>query len=97
MSGQRLRGPAAVAAPLTGPRPDACAVAVTGVVEASPARKEFAVGWGANQFSPMLVAYRHELRLSARVEAALFGIYRRRRYPGCSSAARYRTGSGGGL
>jgi MFS family permease len=35
----------------------------------------FAVGWGANQFSPLLVAYRHELRLSAGVEAALFSIY----------------------
>ena len=123
MSGQRLRGPAAVAAPLTGPRPDACAVAVTGVVEASPARKEFKrtvslKGWlprldwkdklapGGVRHVPCRLGsqpvladaggHRHELRLSAEVEAALSGVYRRRRYPGCSSAARYRAGSGGG-
>src|SRR5690349_13317482 len=31
----------------------------------------FAVGWGANQFSPMLIVYRHELRLAAGEVAAL--------------------------
>ena len=29
----------------------------------------FAVGWGANQFSPMLIVYRHELGLGANVVA----------------------------
>ena len=42
----------------------------------------FAVGWGANQFSPLLVGYRHELRLSAGVEAALFGLYAATLIPG---------------
>jgi len=42
----------------------------------------FAVGWGANQFSPLLVGYRHELRLSAGVEAALFAIYAATLIPG---------------
>jgi hypothetical protein len=32
----------------------------------------FAVGWGANQFSPMLIVYRHELRLTAGEVAGLF-------------------------
>lgn len=35
----------------------------------------FAVGWGANQFSPMLIVYRHELNLSAAAVAGLFAIY----------------------
>jgi MFS family permease len=35
----------------------------------------FAVGWGANQFSPMLIVYRHELGLGAGAVAGLFGIY----------------------
>jgi MFS family permease len=35
----------------------------------------FAVGWGANQFSPMLIVYRHELGLSAAAVAGLFLIY----------------------
>ena len=42
----------------------------------------FAVGWGANQFSPLLVGYRHELRLSAGVEAALFSLYAATLIPG---------------
>ena len=29
-------------------------------------------GWGANQFSPMLIVYRHELRLGAGAVAGLF-------------------------
>src|ERR1700728_1704814 len=32
----------------------------------------FAVGWGANQFSPMLIVYRHELGLSAGAVAGRF-------------------------
>src|SRR5256885_1107610 len=35
----------------------------------------FAVGFGANQFTPMLVVYKHELGLSAGTQDALFGIY----------------------
>src|SRR5580692_4861758 len=35
----------------------------------------FAVGWGANQFSPMLIVYRHELGLSAAAVAGLFLVY----------------------
>jgi MFS family permease len=35
----------------------------------------FAVGWGANQFSPMLIVYRHELNLSAAAVAGLFAVY----------------------
>src|ERR1035438_7651083 len=35
----------------------------------------FAVGWGANQFSPMLIVYRHELHLSAGAVAWLFLVY----------------------
>ena len=35
----------------------------------------FAVGWGANQFSPMLIVYRHELRLTAGAVAGLFLVY----------------------
>ncbi len=35
----------------------------------------FAVGWGANQFSPMLIVYRHELSLSAAGVAGLFAVY----------------------
>lgn len=35
----------------------------------------FAVGWGANQFSSMLVVYRDELGFGAGTLAALFGVY----------------------
>ena len=42
----------------------------------------FAVGWGANQFSPILIVYRHELALSAGVLAGLFGVYAATLIPG---------------
>jgi MFS family permease len=42
----------------------------------------FAVGWGANQFSPMLIVYRHELNLSAAAVAGLFAIYAATLVPG---------------
>jgi MFS family permease len=35
----------------------------------------FAVGWGANQFSPMLIVYRHSLGLRAGAIAGLFVVY----------------------
>jgi MFS family permease len=34
-----------------------------------------AVGWGANQFAPLLVVYRHDLGLSAPVASATFALY----------------------
>ena len=42
----------------------------------------FAVGWGANQFSPMLIVYRHALGLSASEIAGLFAIYAATLIPG---------------
>ena len=42
----------------------------------------FAVGWGANQFSPMLVVYRHELGLTAGEVAGLFLVYALTLIPG---------------
>lgn len=42
----------------------------------------FAVGWGANQFSPMLIVYRHELGLSATAVAGLFAVYAATLVPG---------------
>ncbi len=35
----------------------------------------FGVGWGANQFAPMLLAYHQHLSLSVGTDQALFGIY----------------------
>lgn len=35
----------------------------------------FAVGWGANQFSSLLVAYRDEIGMSTQTRAFLFGVY----------------------
>ncbi|WP_340536707.1 MFS transporter [Nocardioides sp. GXZ039] len=35
----------------------------------------FVVGWGANQFTPMLLAYRDELGMSTQTRAFLFGVY----------------------
>jgi MFS family permease len=35
----------------------------------------FAVGWGANQFTPLLIAYRDELGMSPQTRAFLFGVY----------------------
>lgn len=35
----------------------------------------FSVGWGANQFSSLLVAYRDELGMSPQTRAFLFGVY----------------------
>ncbi|MFB9313939.1 MFS transporter [Nocardioides plantarum] len=35
----------------------------------------FTVGWGANQFTPLLVAYRDELGMSVQTRAFLFGVY----------------------
>jgi Major Facilitator Superfamily len=42
----------------------------------------FAVGWGANQFSPMLIVYRHEQGLSAAAVAGLFAVYAATLIPG---------------
>lgn len=42
----------------------------------------FAVGWGANQFSPMLIVYRHELGLRAGAVAGLFAVYAATLIPG---------------
>ena len=42
----------------------------------------FAVGWGANQFSPMLIVYRQALGLGATEIAGLFGIYAATLIPG---------------
>jgi MFS family permease len=42
----------------------------------------FAVGWGANQFSPMLIVYRHALGLGAGMVAGLFAIYAATLIPG---------------
>jgi MFS family permease len=42
----------------------------------------FAVGWGANQFSPMLIVYRHALGLGAAEIAGLFAIYAATLIPG---------------
>ena len=42
----------------------------------------FAVGWGANQFSPILIVYRHELHLGAGTLDALFAIYAAALIPG---------------
>jgi MFS family permease len=42
----------------------------------------FAVGWGANQFSPMLIVYRHELNLTAAAVAGLFAVYAAALVPG---------------
>jgi hypothetical protein len=42
----------------------------------------FAVGWGANQFSPMLIVYRRSLDLSASEIAGLFAIYAATLIPG---------------
>jgi predicted MFS family arabinose efflux permease len=42
----------------------------------------FAVGWGANQFSPMLIVYRHELGLGPGAVAGLFAIYAATLIPG---------------
>lgn len=35
----------------------------------------FAVGWGANQFVPLLIVYRHTLRLDDAALASIFGVY----------------------
>jgi hypothetical protein len=42
----------------------------------------FAVGWGANQFSSMLIVYRHSLGLGPGAVAGLFGIYAAALVPG---------------
>ena len=42
----------------------------------------FAVGWGANQFSPMLIVYRQELSLTAGEVAGLFLVYALTLIPG---------------
>src|SRR4051794_16602693 len=42
----------------------------------------FAVGWGANQFSSMLLVYRDELGISSGTRAALFGVYAAGLVPG---------------
>jgi MFS family permease len=63
-------------------------MAITTVTRAGPgtwvriAFAMFAVGWGANQFSPMLIVYRHELRLGAGAVAGLFLVYALTLIPG---------------
>ena len=56
----------------------------------------FAVAWGANQFSPMLVVYRDELGLSARTLALLFALYAVGLIRACCSGVRRPTAAGAG-
>ena len=56
----------------------------------------FAVGWGANQFSPMLIVYRHALGLGSGEIAGLFAIYAATLIPGLLPADRCPTGSAAG-
>ncbi len=56
----------------------------------------FAVGWGANQFSPMLLVYRDEIGLTASTRAALFGVYAAGLIPGLLWGGRASTGADGG-
>jgi len=63
------------------------AVAVPGRVRSAGSWRRvavamFAVGWGANQFSPLLIEYRHELSLSAGTLAGIFAIYAAALIPG---------------
>lgn len=46
------------------------------------------VGWGANQFTPLLLMYRSELNLSAAVVEAMFGLYAVGLIPGLLVAGR---------
>ena len=48
----------------------------------------FAVGWGANQFSPMLIVYRHSLGLGPGEIAGLFAIYAATLIPGLLAGGR---------
>lgn len=41
----------------------------------APAAGLLGVGWGSNQFTPMLLVYRHSLSLSTGILEAMFGIY----------------------
>src|ERR1700743_2583651 len=56
----------------------------------------FAVGWGANQFSPMLIVYRHSLGLSAGEIAGLFAIYAATLIPGLLAGGPLSDRFGGG-
>ena len=57
----------------------------------------FAVGWGANQFSPMLIVYRHDLRLSAGAVAGLFLVYALTLIPGLLVGGPASAASAGGF
>ncbi len=46
------------------------------------------IGWGANQFTPLLLMYRSELNLSAAVVEAMFGLYAVGLMPGLLVAGR---------
>jgi MFS family permease len=46
------------------------------------------IGWGANQFTPLLLMYRSELNLSAAVVEAMFGLYAVGLIPGLLVAGR---------
>ena len=56
----------------------------------------FAVGWGANQFTPLLIAYRDELGMSVQTRAFLFGVYAAGLVPRCFSAVPPPTGGDAG-
>ena len=48
-------------------------------------------GWGSNQFTPMLLVYRHALGLGAGSLESMFGVYALGLIPGSCSPARFRT------
>jgi hypothetical protein len=54
------------------------------------------IGWGANQFTPMLLLYRARLGLSASVVQAVFAMYAIGLVPRLLRAARCRSGAAGG-
>ena len=53
-----------------------------------PAAVLLGTGWGSNQFSPLLLVYRHDLGLSTGTLEALFGVYALGLIPGLLLAGR---------
>ena len=53
-----------------------------------------AVGWGANQFAPLIVMYEARLGLSAAVVDAMFALYALGLVPALLAGGGCRTGSG---
>jgi len=60
---------------LTGAAPAVAGADATRLARTASTAALFGVGWGANQFAPLLLVYHHDLGLGDGTLTGMFGVY----------------------